>query len=65
MITGMDKAWVAGIVGLVSAVILQMTGAGEGPTPEQIGGIGDMASALVVAAINMGLVWLVPNKATA
>jgi hypothetical protein len=59
----MDKAWVAGIVGLVSAVVLQMTGSGDGPTAEQIGGIGEMASSLVVAAINMGLVYLVPNKA--
>jgi hypothetical protein len=63
MFSGMDKAWVAGIVGLVSAIVLQMTGSGEGPTPDQVSGIGDMAASLVVAAINMGLVWLVPNKA--
>jgi hypothetical protein len=63
MITGMDKAWVAGIVGLVSAVVLQMTGAGDGPTPDQVAGIGDMAKTLIVGALNMALVYIVPNKA--
>lgn len=68
MFTHYDKAWMAGIVGLISSIVLQMTGAGAGPTPDQVAGVagqtGSIVSSLVVAAINMGLVWLIPNKAS-
>jgi hypothetical protein len=66
MFTTIDKALVAGIVGLISAVVLQMTGSGDGPTADQVAQVGAQAgewiTSLVVAAINMGLVWLIPNR---
>jgi hypothetical protein len=67
MFTHFDKALTAGIVGLISAVVLQMTGAGAGPTPDQVANVatqsGTLVSSLVIAAINAALVYIVPNKA--
>lgn len=65
MFSGKEKAWTAALVGLVSAVVLQMTGSGAGPTPDQIAGFGGMTgeiiAGLVVGGVNALLVYLVPN----
>jgi hypothetical protein len=66
MFAGKEKAWIAGVVGLVSAFALQMTGAGAGPGADQIsafGGMtGDIFAAAVVMAINAVAVYVTPNS---
>lgn len=66
MFAGKEKAWIAALIGLVSAFVLQMTGSGAGPTPEMLtdfGGMtGEIVSSLVVAGINAFMVYLVPNS---
>jgi hypothetical protein len=66
MFAGKQKAWMAALVGLVSATVLQLTGSGEGPTPDQISGFagitGEIVVGLVVAGVNYVLVYMIPNK---
>jgi hypothetical protein len=65
MFTTFDKAWIPALLSLGSAVVLGMTGAGEGPTADQIGQIGTLGSAAIVAGIQAVLVYLIPNKPAA
>jgi hypothetical protein len=65
MFTTFDKAWIPALVSLLGAVVLGVTGAGDGPSADQINAIGGLGSAAIVAALQGVLVYLIPNKPAA
>jgi hypothetical protein len=66
-LTTMRKALVAAALPVVFAIVSQVTGAGDGPTADQVAGLSTTVADFVKIAVEMGvggfLVWLVPNKA--
>jgi hypothetical protein len=66
MFAGKEKMWIAGVVGLVASFALQLTGAGEGPSADQIGAFsgmsGEIFASMVTGLISMIAVYVTPNS---
>jgi hypothetical protein len=61
-LSAMRKALVGAALPLVYAVVQQLTGMGDGPTPDMIAGAGDAIKLAAEMLIGGFLVWLIPNK---
>lgn len=59
LIEGRQKAWAAGIVGFASAMVLQLVGAGDGPSDAQIADLAGMTGEIVVSLVVGALNWIV------
>jgi hypothetical protein len=61
----MRKALVGAALPLIYAVVQQLTGLGDGPTPDMIAGAGDAIKLVAEMIIGGVLVWAIPNAPAA
>jgi hypothetical protein len=62
-LAAMRKALVGAALPLIYAVVQQLTGMGDGPTPDMIASAGDAIKLVAEMLIGGVLVWAIPNKA--